>query len=73
MTRNKRSPINNPFDGNFTQLLREMEAARRQLDELPNDQEWTQDGLATLEDIRHCALRLAETAEICIRIFEGEK
>ncbi len=61
------------FDGNFVQLVRAMAAAARDLDALPDDQEWTQDGLETLDNIRHAALKLADVAEATIKTFQGEK
>ncbi len=71
----KRKPGTMPpaFDGNFTQLVREMAAAARELDALPDDQEWTQDGLVTLDNVRHAALNLAHIAEVTIEAFEGGK
>lgn len=59
------------FDGNFTQLLRAMAAATRELADVPEDQEWTQDGLATIEDIRHAALKLAREAEAILELATG--
>jgi hypothetical protein len=59
------------FDGDFDRLVRSMRAAGKHLDELPDDQEWTQDALATLDDVRHEALRRCSQAEAVIKDFMG--
>jgi hypothetical protein len=59
------------FDGNFVQLLRAMNGATRAIDAFPEDQEWTQDQLATMDDIRHAAARLADRAEALIKEVDG--
>ena len=66
------SKLNQPFDGNFVQLVREMEAARAALAALPDDAEWTQEGLATIDDLRYAALRLAAEVEATIEILQGK-
>ena len=60
------------FDGNYGQFVRSMEAARRQLDSSPDDQEWTQEQVAALDDVRYAALRLSEAAEAIINLESGE-
>lgn len=59
------------FDGNFVSLVREMEAAYRHLDEMPEGQKWTQDELANLDDVRTAAIRLADLAEVVIKEAEN--
>lgn len=60
------------FDGSFVQLVREMNGAIRAIDEFPDNQEWSQNQLEIMEDVRHCALRLAERAEALIKDVEGQ-
>jgi hypothetical protein len=55
------------------QLAREMNACWHLLDELPDDQAWTQGQLAALDDIRHAALRLANMAEVTIQDLQGRR
>lgn len=51
---------------NGVQLSREIEGTARHLDALPEETEWTQSDLETLEDLRRTALLLARAIE---RIF----
>lgn len=60
------------FDGNFVQLVRKLDAAKRRLDSLPEDQEWTQDGLETLDNVRQAALALAAAAALRIKKVQGD-
>lgn len=60
------------FDGNYTQLIRRMDAAARQIDEADDDG-WTQDALATMDDVRHAALRLAERVDALFETIYGRK
>jgi HD-like signal output (HDOD) protein len=55
------------------QLAREMNACWHLLDELPDDQAWTQEQLAALDDVRHAALRLANVAEVIIQELQGHR
>lgn len=63
--------MTNPFDGNYIALIREISAAARLLDKLPDDQEWTMEQLDTLESLRHACLHLVNTIEATIEVFEG--
>lgn len=58
---------------NLVSLTREMAAAKRYMEELPETQEWTQDELSTLDDVRHAALRLAEEVEAIFDTINGGK
>jgi len=48
-----------------------MDGAARAIDDFPENQEWTQQELATMDDVRHAALRLAAKAEALIRKVKG--
>lgn len=60
-----------PFDDNFVQLVREMNDAAKTLNDLPDDQLFTQDHISTIDDVRHAALKLANMAEATIGTFQG--
>lgn len=67
----KKKPVNQPFDGNITELVKEMERLSHLLGSLPDNQGWTQEQLGDIDDIRHAALELAHEAEMTIKVFEG--
>jgi len=53
-------------------VVNAMTALRRRLDDLPVPHNFAPLELDGLEDIRYAALRLAGTAEACIKEDEGE-
>ena len=57
--------------GEMTQLVIDMDAMRKRIDAVPEDQDFTQDDMITLDDVRGAALRLAHAAEATIETFEG--
>lgn len=65
------SKTKKPPDVDFVQLAVEMNTARKQLEALPDSQEWTQEQIEDLEDVRHYALNLAREVEATVQTFEG--
>ncbi len=60
-----------PKTVDFASLAQEIEAARKHLDELPDDQEWKIDELSTLDDVRHEAIHIADVIEAIIDELNG--
>jgi len=54
-------------------IVEEMEAAEKEIANLPEDHEFTQEQLADLEDVRHAALKLANMVEATLADFEGRR
>ena len=56
---------------NLIQFVREMAEAKRYLEGLPDDTEWSVDHLADLEAIRDAALSLSREVESMLVMFRG--
>jgi hypothetical protein len=54
-------------------LANDMGRMARTVEQFPEDIEYTQENLATLEDTRHAALKLARECESAIQTFEGKQ
>jgi hypothetical protein len=57
--------------GRLTKLSREMEFTARFLESLPDDREWDQAELASVEDVRRAALDLVREAEAILNSMTG--
>ena len=60
----KKKPRNN-----YVQLIKSMDAARHELDKLPDNQEFTREQLKALDDLRGTAVCLTDAAEATILMF----
>lgn len=56
----------------FLELVKEMDAARVLLNDMPIEQEFTQEQITGIDDLRMSAQRLADTAFATIETFEGK-
>jgi len=55
------------------QLVKEMNWASREIGDLPDESEYTEEEIADLDDIRSAALMLVREVEAAIEVFQGSK
>lgn len=61
------------FEEDFLPVVEEMDSARKILDELSVEQEFTMKDIDAIDDLRYSAMLLTDIAKTFLEEFEGKK